>query len=55
MAQNLIGTTVKILTCAVVIKEVSSNTVGADSAGRKGDATDRGVGMISGGGDAKIS
>ena len=57
MAQNLIGTTVKILTCAVVIKEVSSNTVGADSAGRKGatvDAMDKGVGVISGGGDLRI-
>ena len=30
---------------------MSSNTVGADSAGRKGNAADRGVGMISGGGD----
>jgi len=57
VAQNLIGTTVKILTCTVVIKEVSSNTVGADSAGRKGetiDATVRGVGVNSGGGDARI-
>ena len=57
MAQNLIGTTVKILTCAVVIKEVSSNTVGADSAGRKGETTnamDRGVGVIRGGGDVRI-
>jgi len=57
VAQNLIGTTVKILTCAVVVKEVSSNTVGADSAGRKDeaiDATNRGVGMTSGGGDGRI-
>jgi len=57
VAQNLIGTTVKILTCAVVVKEVSSNTVGADSADRKGeaiDATNRGVGTTSGGGDGRI-
>jgi len=57
VAQNLIGTTVKILTCAVVVKEVSSNTVGADSADRKGeaiDATTRGVGTTSGGGDGRI-
>jgi len=57
VAQNLIGTTVKILTCTVVVKEVSSNTVGADSAGRKDeaiDATNRGVGMTSGGGDGRI-
>jgi len=56
VAQNLIGTTVKILTCTVVVKEVSSNTVGADSAGRKGEAVDaahRGVGVTSGGGDVR--
>ena len=59
MARSLIGTTVKILSCTVVVKEVSSITVGGDSIdretiGRKSDinATEKGVTR---GGDAKIS
>ena len=44
MAQELIGTTVKILTCTVVVKEVSSSTVGREekmSVGRE-DVSGRG-------------
>ena len=49
MAQELIGTTVKILTCTVVVKEVSSSTVGEERGGRreKREGEDR----VSGGGD----
>ena len=50
MARSLIGTTVKILSCTVVVKEVSSITIGGDSIdrdtiGRKSDinATEKGV------------
>jgi len=57
VARSLIGTTVKILSCTVVVKEVSSITIGGDSIdrdtiGRKSDinATEKGVTR----GDAKI-
>ena len=33
MAQELVGTTVKILTCSVVAKEVSSSTIGGEIEG----------------------
>ena len=45
MAQELIGTTVKILTCTVVVKEVSSSTVGREekmSVGREDVVSGRG-------------
>ena len=38
------GTTVKILTCTVVVKEVSSSTIGGEIGGRRED-------YVSGGGD----
>ena len=48
MAQELIGTTVKILTCTVLVKEVSSCSVGGEKYGRRevGD-------FVSGGGDRR--
>ena len=59
MARSLIGTTVKILSCTVVVKEVSSLTIGGDTHGRDTigiksdiDATEKGV---TSGGDANIS
>eukprot|EP00092_Neocalanus_flemingeri_P066260 GFUD01080694.1.p1 GENE.GFUD01080694.1~~GFUD01080694.1.p1 ORF type:complete len:348 (+),score=97.20 GFUD01080694.1:38-1081(+) len=57
VAQELIGTTVKILTCTVLVKEVSTSTVGerggrfdgtGASGGRRMDGTD-----VSGGGDVR--
>ena len=36
MAQELIGTTVKILTCTVVVKEVSTSTVTGEKTDRSG-------------------
>ena len=33
VAKELIGTTVKILTCTVVVKEVSSSTIGGEIGG----------------------
>jgi len=52
VAQDLIGTTVKILTCTVVVKEVSSSTIGA--ANTTEDDFERGVGT-GGGGDTSIN
>jgi len=48
VAQDLIGTTVKILTCTVVVKEVSSRTIGAVDTTE--DVLDRGA-DTGGGGD----
>jgi len=52
VAQELIGTTVKILTCTVVVKEVSSSTVGGESGGRRGRR--EGEDRVSGGGDRNL-
>eukprot|EP00092_Neocalanus_flemingeri_P021203 GFUD01022977.1.p1 GENE.GFUD01022977.1~~GFUD01022977.1.p1 ORF type:complete len:317 (+),score=95.22 GFUD01022977.1:39-989(+) len=49
VAQELIGTTVKILTCTVLVKEVSTSTVGG--MGEKGGRMDGTA--VSGGGDAR--
>ena len=51
MAQELIGTTVKILTCTVVVKEVSSSTV----TGEKTDRSGMGEFVRGGGGDVRIA
>eukprot|EP00092_Neocalanus_flemingeri_P106566 GFUD01136737.1.p1 GENE.GFUD01136737.1~~GFUD01136737.1.p1 ORF type:complete len:322 (-),score=98.11 GFUD01136737.1:159-1124(-) len=49
VAQELIGTTVKILTCTVLVKEVSTSTVGGmGERGGRMDGSD-----VSGGGDAR--
>eukprot|EP00092_Neocalanus_flemingeri_P021202 GFUD01022976.1.p1 GENE.GFUD01022976.1~~GFUD01022976.1.p1 ORF type:complete len:317 (+),score=94.57 GFUD01022976.1:39-989(+) len=49
VAQELIGTTVKILTCTVLVKEVSTSTVGG--MGERGGRMDGTA--VSGGGDAR--
>jgi len=47
VAKELVGTTVKILTCTVVVKEVSSSTIGGEIGRRRGRRED----YVSGGGD----
>ena len=44
MAQELVGTTVKILTCSVVAKEVSSSTIGGEIGGDSTGSTGTGQG-----------